>query len=278
MTLPAWCDDGPVVADARTISALDAGLRSGIGVFETLRAHGTRTLAADRHVTRLVVGARRLAIPVDTAQVTAALAATLALPREVDEVAVRLTVTAGAVADDAWPPAPRDAPRLLITLHPAPALPLPAVGAATVGARRWPADVKSTSYLASVLAQRDAQAAGADVGVLVDGEELLESAEGNLLVLADGTLTTPPDDGRLLPGVTRDLVLEAAEQRSIRIRRSEVRREDLVAADAVLLTSAVSGLRTVHTFDGAHVRGSDRDGDPHPSITVLRAALEAQRG
>jgi branched-subunit amino acid aminotransferase/4-amino-4-deoxychorismate lyase len=97
-----------------------------------------------------------------------------------------------------------------VTLHPAPALPSPATRAVTVTARRWPADIKSTSYVASILATRQAQAAGADTAVLCDGDELLETAEGNLLAMIDGVLVTPEADGRLLPGVTRELVLEEA--------------------------------------------------------------------
>ncbi len=277
MPLPAWSDDAPLETDTPAVSALDAGLRSGIGVFETLRATGTTTLAADRHVARLIAGARRLGIDIGAEQVTAALHATLALPRDLDEVAVRITVTAGPVDGDAWPAIPTGDPTLLITLHPAPTLPLPAVSAATVTARRWPADVKSTSYVASVLAQRQAAAAGADVAVLVDGDELLETAEGNLIALIDGALVTAADDGRLLAGVTRGLVIEEALACGIDIVEGPLLRRYVADTDALLVTSAVSGLRTVHTLDGRPVAGSDRDGMLHELITTLRSALEARR-
>jgi len=237
--LPAWSDDAPLDADAPVVGALDAGLRSGIGVFETLRATGTTTLAAERHVARLVAGARRVGIDLAAERVTAALRATLELPRALDEVAVRITVTAGPVDDDVWPPRPTGDPALLITLHPAPALPLPAVSAATVTARRWPADVKSTSYVASVLAQREASATGADVAVLVDGDELLETAEGNLIALLDGALVTAADDGRMLAGVTRALVLEEARDRGIDVVEGPLLRRHVSDADVLLVTSAV---------------------------------------
>jgi branched-subunit amino acid aminotransferase/4-amino-4-deoxychorismate lyase len=275
--LPAWLDDGPVAASSATVRASDAGLRSGLGVFETLRAHGTALLAADRHLERLVHGAARLAIAVDTDRVAHALTATLAAPRDVHEVAARITLTAGPVAGDRWPATPIGPATLLITLHPAPPLPLPAVSAVTVTARRWPADVKSTSYLASVLAQREAAAAGADVAVLVDGDELLETAEGNLIALIDGELVTPPDDGRLLAGVTRGLVLEEGERLGLASREASLRHADVARADVLLVTSAVSGLRTVRTLDGSPVRGSDGASDTHPVAADLRAALERRR-
>ena len=277
MPLPAWSHDAPLVTGPPIVSALDAGLRSGIGVFETLRAAGTATLAADQHVERLVAGAQRVGIVLQAERVEAALSATLAMPRSVDEVAVRITVTAGPVTSDAWPAVPEGDPTLLITLHPAPTLPLPAVSAATVAARRWPADVKSTSYLASVLAQREAARAGADVAVLVDDDELLETAEGNLIALIDGALMTAADDGRMLPGVTRGLVLEEARQRGIDVVTGPLRHHQVAEAEALLVTSAVSGVRTVHTFDGRLIAGSDRDGAPHQLVTTLRSALDARR-
>jgi len=275
--LPAWLDDRLVEASSARITASDAGLRSGLGVFETLRAHGTALLAADRHLERLAAGAARLGIAVDTDRVARALATTLSAPRSIEEVAARITLTAGPVASDRWPTTPAGPATLLITLHPAPTLPLPAVSAVTVTARRWPADVKSTSYLASVLAQREAAASGADVAVLVDGDELLETAEGNLVALIDGTLVTPPDDGRLLAGVTRALVLEEGVRLGLASREAPLRRADVARADVLLVTSAVSGIRTVRTLDGASVRGSGDASDAHPVVAGLRAALERGR-
>ena len=281
MTLPAWIGDGLAPREGprpgAAVDALDAGLRSGIGVFETLRAHGTATLAAERHLERLADGTRRLGIAMAIERLRDALHRTLAAPRAVHEVAVRITVTAGPVSPDRWPPEPVGRPTLIITLHPAPPLPLPAVDAVTVPARRWPADVKSTSYLASVLAQREAVARGADAAVLHDGDELLETAEGNLFAIIGSELRTPPADGRLLPGVTRALVLETAALLDVRPTTAPLLRAEALAADALFVTSAVSGIRTVRTLDGVPV-GSTGDEVTTPALVdALRATLAALR-
>ena len=277
MTLPAWIDDGLAADAGPSVDVLDAGLRSGIGVFETLRAHGTATLAAERHLERLADGARRIGIVIDAERLRDALQRTLAAPREVEEVAVRITLTAGPVTDEHWPPEPVGRATLIITLHPAPALPLPAVDAVTVPARRWPADLKSTSYLASVLAQREAAARGADTAVLHDGDTLLETAEGNLFAVIDGELRTPPADGRLLPGITRALVLEAAEGLGVRGTAAPLLHADACAADVLLVTSAVSGIRAVRTLDGVPVGGAGGAAGTHPFVVALRGALEELR-
>jgi len=277
MTLPAWVGDRLVAsagADA-VVSVHDAGLRSGLGVFETLRAHGTATLAADRHLARLAVGATRLDIPLDVVDVAAALDAVLAAPRDVHEVVVRITVTAGPVDPDSdWPPAPSGRPTLVVTLHPAPTLPRPPGRAVTTHGRRWPADVKSTSYVASLLATREARAAGADIAVLVDGDELLETAEGNLFAIVDGTLVTPPDDGRLLPGITRGVVLEAAAELAIPTATVPLRRADARRAEAFAASSSVAGLRTILRIDDMTPMITDRE---HPVIVALRDRLAALR-
>lgn len=258
--------------------ALDAGFRSGWGVFETLRAHGTATLALDAHLARLAEGARRLRIPVDLPEVRRVLGDRLAERRAFPDVVVRITLTAGPVDGDAWPAIPTGRPTLAITLHPAPALPLPPVAAACVTAQRWPADIKTTSYVASILATEEARAAGADVAVLVDGDELLETAEGNLLALVDGVLVTPPADGRLLPGVLRGLILEEASRAGFEVREAPLRRDGVRRADVLLVTSAVAEVRTIHTLDDARIAGSGHRSEPlHPLVATLRTRLAARR-
>ncbi len=271
--LPVWLDGALVTPEDAVVSAYDAGLRSGWGVFETLRAHGTVTLAAGDHLGRLERGAQRLGIPCDRAAFEHALEVTLAAPRAVHEVVVRLTLTAGAIdASSAWPPTPSGRPTSIVTLHPAPPLPLAPAHAVCTEARRWPADVKSTSYVASVLAAREARAAGADIAVLCDGEDLLETAEGNLFAIVDGTLITPADDGRLLAGVTRRLVLEAAAGLSVPVRADGLRRSDVLRADALAVSSSVATLRTILTLDGRPMTGlsGEVSGGEHPLIVALR--------
>lgn len=277
MSLPAWIDGALAEGQEPGVGASDAGLLSGIGVFETLRAHGRAMVSPDLHLARLLDGARRLGIAVDEERIAEALVRTLEAPRDVDQVVVRLTLTAGPVAADTWPPEPVGEPTLAIALYPAPPLPLPAVALATVTARRWPADLKATSYLPSVLARRAAVAAGADTGLLVDGEQLLEAAEGNLFALVDGTLLTPPADGRILPGVTRALVLETARVLGLPTSEAGLTRAAVHRAEVTFVSSAVSGLRTVHRLDADVLRGSGVDGPVHAIVEELRAAVEHRR-
>ncbi|MGA8353852.1 MAG: chorismate-binding protein [Solirubrobacteraceae bacterium] len=77
--------------------------------------------------------------------------------------------------------------------------------------------------------------------LLIDSDgAVLEAASANVWVLEGETLITPPADGRLLPGVTRTrlLALGGAQEAEITLDR-------LKAADAVLLSSSIAGVRVV---------------------------------
>jgi 4-amino-4-deoxychorismate lyase len=287
-----WLDGHLQPRDAATVSVTDLGLRSGWGVFETLRVdvdeRGPRLLAAAQHGRRLTDGAVRLGIvgPDDAAAITTAFEAALTAlldhvtahtpPAGPDratpgDLVLRATLTAGPLEEGVtWPPRPAGRPTLLVTVHDAPVLPAAPAPAVTVTARRWPADVKSTSYVASVLANREARARGAEVALLVDGDEVLEAAEGNVFAVIDGVLRTPAADGRLLDGVTRSLVLAAAARLGLPTLVGPVRVAELRRAERAFTTSAVQRIRLLSSVDG-----SPLSTDPDPVITALRSGLTA---
>ena len=84
------------------------------------------------------------------------------------------------------------------------------------------------------------------VPLLVDLDGLvLEASRANVFAVADGTLWTPPLDGRILPGVTRADVLAAADALGVDVREDELPLEHLQAADEVFLTGALRGVEPV---------------------------------
>jgi para-aminobenzoate synthetase/4-amino-4-deoxychorismate lyase len=76
--------------------------------------------------------------------------------------------------------------------------------------------------------------------LLVDADGMvLEGAWGNLWVLEGDTLVTPPADGRILPGVTRALLLELAPALGYHARQAPVSLERARRAPATFMTSAI---------------------------------------
>lgn len=97
----------------------------------------------------------------------------------------------------------------------------------------------------------DSFAAGAgEVPLLLDaGEEVLEAARGSVFLADGASLTTPPADGRILPGIARRRVLEAAGAAGMEIREAQLQLDDLWAGE-VFLAGSVRGIEPVRRLDG----------------------------
>lgn len=74
-------------------------------------------------------------------------------------------------------------------------------------------------------------------------DQVLEAATANVLIVEGATVVTPPLDGRLLPGTVREQALAAAPAAGLRAAEEPIALERLAAADEVLLSSAISGVR-----------------------------------
>jgi para-aminobenzoate synthetase / 4-amino-4-deoxychorismate lyase len=74
-------------------------------------------------------------------------------------------------------------------------------------------------------------------------DEVLEAATANVWIVEGTTLTTPPLDGRLLAGTVRERVLAVAPAAGLEPRQKPIALERMRAADEVLLSSAIQGVR-----------------------------------
>ncbi|MGI8801408.1 MAG: aminotransferase class IV, partial [Solirubrobacteraceae bacterium] len=84
----------------------------------------------------------------------------------------------------------------------------------------------------------------------LDGR-LLEAARANLFVVdPDGSLVTPPLDGRILPGVTRARVMAIARRLGLEVRAEPVSHRRLRRAREVFVTGALGGVEAVESCDG----------------------------
>ncbi len=129
-----------------------------------------------------------------------------------------------------------------------------------LGAHKW-------ADRAAVLALE--QAVAPHVPVLCDEDgSVLEATWANAFAVIDGRLCTPSLDGRILPGVTRRCLLDEAVDLGVPLRIGRLGSDELIAADGVLLTSAVKGLVWVSAIAGAR-----RFDKPHEIVALLAGAL-----
>ena len=121
---------------------------------------------------------------------------------------------------------------------------------------RWHrCDIKATALLANVLARAQATEEGADEAILIRDGAALEGTASNLFVVSNGLLITPPDSEELLPGITRDLVLELAQEAGVPYAQARIAATDLENADEVWLTSSTREIAAVIELNGRPVGG-----------------------
>ena len=185
------------------------------GVFTTMAVRDGKPLSAAPHVRRLAASVRALyGIELDERALHRQV---LATARErVGPGRLRAEVTPGGHVDVSVRPASLSFPETVVTLAP---LVIPG----GLGEHKW--------------IDRDIVAGPEAVIVDLDGTAL-ETTRGTLWIVEGDRLVTPPCDGRILPGVTRDYVL-ALEEAS----ESEIPYGRLQAADDIFITSAIRGLQ-----------------------------------
>ena len=84
---------------------------------------------------------------------------------------------------------------------------------------------------------------------------VLETSRANLFAVHDGTLLTPPTDGRILPGITRMRTIEIAVAAGVDTHETELCGADLLAAEEVFLTGSVRGVERATALDGIELSG-----------------------
>jgi|HigsolmetaAR202D_1030399.scaffolds.fasta_scaffold01007_12 D-alanine transaminase len=132
------------------------------------------------------------------------------------------------------------------------------IAAITVDDFRWGrCDIKSTMLLANVLMKQRAKEAGAQEAIIVRDGEVLEGAAMSLFLVIDDEIVTPPDSHRILPGTTRDAMIEIMGQA---VRRRSIRVDELARASEVWLSAATRDVLPVTRIDGKPVG----DGRPGP--------------
>jgi|GEM_PF-259191 len=272
-----WVDGRLVPAHLATVSALDRGLRSGEGVYETLRVRQGHSFRLGAHLDRLETGAGTLGIRIDPAAVRAGIAAVVAANDHLgDDVVVRVTCTAGPL--DLTVPFPGTGAGVATVVLTAQrtrapgAPPRPPARGYLVDLRRELPMIKSTAYLLSLVAQRAARAHGASDAILCDpAGRPLEAATANLAAVVHGRLVTAPVSAGILGGVTRAALCEVAAGCGLAVEERTLEREELLGAREALLTSAVRGVQPLVRV-GTRAIG---DGATGPVTARLRTALDA---
>jgi branched-chain amino acid aminotransferase len=144
-----------------------------------------------------------------------------------------------------------------------------------VGPNTIPHASKATGiYLNSVLAVTEANQAGYDEAILLTEDGFVADGSGeNVFVIRDGTITTPPLSTSILPGITRDSVIQIAQDLGYAVQEANLIRSDLYLADEVFMCGTAAEVTPVRGID-EHAIGA-----PGPvTLEIQTAYLDTVRG
>lgn len=132
-----------------------------------------------------------------------------------------------------------------------------------------PPCVKSTGgYINASLARLEAVRGGDDEAIMLNGAgRVAEASAANVFVVSGGVLSTPPTHEGILPGITRQAVLEIAAESGMTTAQRPLCPAELRTADEVMLAGTAMELVPVATVDGLPVGAS---GD-RPVFDLLRS-------
>jgi D-alanine transaminase len=272
----AWLNGEFLPLTAARISPLDRGFLFADGVYEVVPVHRGRPFRLRQHLLRLdrSLDEIRLARPLDHAQwadVLTSLAARTGAPEQL--LYVQVTRGAEYGRNHLFPPS-GTAPTLFAFASPFPAPSTETLEkglvAVTLQDIRWDrCDIKSIALLGNLLLRQHAQDQGAAEALLVRDGELLEGASSSVFIVTRGLMATPPNSHRILPGTSRDAIIELAKDwRPCAVR--PIRAEELQGCDEVWIASAGRGVLPVTRIDGRPVG----DGRPGRAWSAMHSRLQ----
>lgn len=220
----------------------------GVGLFETMLVVGRRVPFLADHHTRMSESANRLGFPAPSRENFARVVREAAAAVADEEAGLRCSwLATDPDLDDegSW--------RLVARARPLPGTALARRGRGRVivlesDLVRAVPNHKTTSYLPSILGLRRAMASGADEGLFVDEKGgILEGTMTNIFAIRENLLITPSAD-RILPGITRQWVIDHAGAAGLDMEIRALTRADLLGGS--FMTSSLTRLAPVRAVDG----------------------------
>lgn len=257
------------------VSALDRGLIFGDGVYEVWRVVHGQMFEAARHQARLERGLSelRIARPADASlERLTAIAERLIAENSIagGDATLYVEITRGAAPRTHYFPPADTAPTLLVMVSPFSPSEARFTGTKVVTQPdiRWlRCDLKTIQLLPNVLARQAATEAGASEAIFVREGVLTEGTHTTVFAVIDGELRTHPANHLVLPGVTREVVIDLARVAGVKVVERAIGIHELPNASELFLSGTTTDVTPVISVDG----GSIGSGAPGP---VARSLLD----
>jgi D-alanine transaminase len=255
-----------------SISIFDRGFIFGDGVYEVIPVYGGRLFRLQQHLDRLRYSLAEIRLSVSLSDREIIQMFERLLKNRSDDASVYLQITRGsAPRNHAFPD--QMTPTILAyaqdLVYPDEAYREAGVHAVSFPDQRWErCDIKSVSLLANVLARQFAHEHDAAEAVLFRDGMLTEGAASTLFVVHDGQLLTTASGHSILPGITRELVLELACNHGLLCQQTNISEQQVQQADELWLSSSTKEILPIVQLDGKAV-GNGKPGPHYHQIIKL---------
>lgn len=265
--------DGEIVADSDVAIPIgDPGFQWGHNIYDLLITVDHEPYDLDEHVDRTLASCRAANIPLEATPeeladiVRDVVDVNVSEIGDMDDFMVFISVSGGWNVYRGEP----EPPRLIVSVEP---IPYARMAPDFIDGKRFVTSsyrqlsnesisplIKHRSRMHFVLADIEAKRVDANADpLLLDGDgNVTETAIGNVFVVSDGVLYTPPAE-KVLPGVTRATTLELARERGIPTAVEDLQLYDLYNADEVFWTNTSHFVAPITDVDGRTV-GTGRPG------------------
>jgi len=249
------------------VSVLDRGFIFADGVYEVIPVYNGRFFRLQEHLQRLENSLNSIKLPNPlTREQWIETLETVVARNEGSEQSIYLQVTRGPAKRNHNFPQDTQ-PTVFIMSEPIEAQP-PSTGvkAITSADTRWQyCDIKSIALLANVLLRQQAVEVGAAEAILIREGYVMEGAASNVFIVVDGVAITPPKSQYILPGITRDLIVEAMLDVQLPCREANIPEIQLRSADEIWVTSSTREILPVVMLDDKPIG----NGEPGPVWTTV---------
>jgi D-alanine transaminase len=237
------------------VSVLDRGFLFGDGVYEVIPVYAGRLFRLEDHIVRLNNSLAGIRLPLSYSVAEWQAIFQPMLDSSKDQY-IYLQVTRGYAAkrDHGFPE------QIVPTVFAMCSEIKPFAGrvngikAVTLDDTRWQmCNIKAITLLANLLLRQEALDKDCGEALLVKDGYVTEGAASNLFAVIDGVLVTPAKNHEILPGITRDVILELAAANNVAYREDVITLEQLKAASEVWVTSSTREIVPVIELDGVAV-------------------------
>ncbi len=246
------------------VSVFDSSVQGGDAVWEGLRIYSGKIFQLDAHLDRLFASAHALAfrgVP-SRDEVKEAIFATLRANDMRDGAHIRLTLTRGPKVTSGMSPGFNLQGTCLIVLAEwkAPVYDADGIRLITASVRRnspqtLDSKIHHNNLLNNILAKIEANVAGVDDAVMLDLHGYVSETNATNLFRVKGEVLATPHPDSCLPGITRGVVLDLAEEAGLRPEERNLSLTELYTADEVFTTGTMGELSPVLEIDGRRIGG-----------------------